>query len=604
MRPPPFRRPRSSSVPDDPPHPDATHRLTTFQLDLSEPHRHLVRVTLRFHPRFRHPTLRLPAWTPGSYLIRDYVRTLEGLEAWQNDCPVVLSRMEAACWRLELPSLSPVEIRYRIQASELSVRTCHLTADHGFLALAGVALLVEGERWSPHRLELTLPQGWRAFLPLPATDDGACLAADYDRLIDAPVEVGPHPSHSFSVAGVPHRWVTWGGDLPGDDSSWLADVERVALACCSLMGVAAPASNDYLFVLHLLEQGYGGLEHDHGCVLQFGRRALAAPQGRRQLLQLVAHEYLHQWNVRRLRPQELVPIDYDRATIVSGLWFAEGITSYLDQLLPHAAGLCTEEELLEDLGRDLSRYRLTPGRFVQGLRQSSEEAWVKLYRQDASSADNQISYYLKGAVVALILDLHLRRHRSCLALVLRQLWRTHGSIGRGYRESDLIAAFADHASDLSILLPTWLESTEDPDLDDYLADVGLRLVAETAKHWFMGWQLEDTGERPMQLRRVHRDGPAHRSHLQAGDEVLALDGLRLRTQEDLSAALAMSYGRDADDATMPRELELLYCRDGRVRTTCLWPDPPAVCRWRLSIDPLLDGDLTRAERLRWLSLQP
>ncbi len=586
-------------MPDDPLPPDTTGPLPTFHLDLRDPHRHLVTVRLRFQSCVPSPSLRLPAWTPGSYLIRDYVRTLEGLEARQDGLPVPCSRLEPACWRLELPSLAPVEVCYRIQASELSVRTCHLNADHGFLALAGVALQVEGERWSPHRLELTLPEGWHPFLSLPATEDGAWLAADFDHLIDAPLEAGPHPCHDFPVAGVPHRWVTWGGDLPADDSRWLADVEKVALACCRLMGVAAPASDGYLFVLHLLEQGYGGLEHDHGCVLQFGRRTLATPEGRRQLLQLVAHEYLHQWNVRRLRPRELVPIDYDRATIVSGLWFAEGVTSYLDQLLPQAAGLGTEEELLEDLGKDLSRYRLTPGRSVQGLRQSSEEAWVKLYRQDASSADSQISYYLKGSVLALILDLHLRRHQACLALVLRQLWHTHGAVGRGYGEADLIAAFADHAADLSLLLPTWLESTEDPELDDYLADVGLRLLPETAKEGFLGWQLEGSGERPMQLRRVQRDGPAQGAGLQVGDEVLALDGLRLRSQEDLVAALTPP---DAGPALQRREL--LYCRDGRVRTTVLQPEPPAVNRWRLAIDPLLDDDLTRAARRRWLSLEP
>nr|WP_256438921.1 PDZ domain-containing protein [Synechococcus sp. CCY 9618] len=359
------------------------------------------------------------------------------------------------------------------------------------------------------------------------------------------------------------------------------------------MGVAAPASEDYLFVLHLLDAGYGGLEHDHSSVLQFGRRALAAPEGRRKLLQLVAHEYLHQWNVRRLRPAELTPIDYDRVAIVPGLWFAEGVTSYLDQLLPLAAGVGTEKDLLEDLGADLSRYLLTPGRHVQGLRQSAEEAWVKLYRQDASSPDSQISYYLKGAVVALMLDLHLRRHGSCLALVLRCLWRSHGAWGRGYHQEDLITAFADQVPDLAGLLPHWLESTDDPDLAGYLADVGLKLVPEPASEGFLGWQLEEGSAGPMLLRRVHRSGPAERARLQAGDELLAFDGQRLRRPDDLAAFVAPS-----------RQGELLYCRDGRVRTTRLTPDPPAVARWRLVIDPLLDDERAREKRQRWLSLQP
>jgi predicted metalloprotease with PDZ domain len=524
------------------------------------------------------------------------VRNLEGLEVVQGDTRLVPTRVSEAGWRLSLTGLDPLVVRYDLQATELSVRTCHLSADHGFLALAGVVLEATGERWNPHRLELRLPEGWQAFLPLPAIADGAWMAADYDRLIDAPLEVGPHPCHRFSVAGVPHRWVTWGGDLPVEDPAWLADVERIALACCRLMGESAPASDGYLFVLHLLETGFGGLEHDHASVLQYGRRALAGPGGRRKLLQLVAHEYLHQWNVRRLKPAELTPLDYGRATIVPGLWFAEGVTSYLDLLLPLAAGVGTEAELLEDLGADLSRYRLTPGRRVQGLRQSAEEAWVKLYRQDASSADSQISYYLKGAVVSLVLDLHLRRHGSSLGVVLRALWRSHGAPGRGYGNADLIDAFAAQAPDLADLLPHWLESTDDPDLDAYLADLGLALRPLPAREPFLGWQLEEPTAGTLRLKRVHRDGPAERARLQPGDELLALDDLRLRTPEDLGMALAL--------APAPPQRQVLFARDGRVRTTRLVPDPPAIAGWQLVIDPDLDSPRTRDSRQRWLSLQP
>jgi predicted metalloprotease with PDZ domain len=463
--------------------------------------------------------------------------------------------------------------------------------------LAGVVLQVEGERWSPHRLELRLPEGWTPFLPLPLDGEGGWRARDYDELIDSPLEAGPHPCHVFQVAGGPHRWVTWGGDLPASDTDWLADVERVCLACCRLMGVEGPPSQEpYLFVLHLLEEGYGGLEHDHAAVLQFGRRTLSRPEGRRKLLQLVAHEYLHQWNVRRLRPAELSPVDYDRAVVVPSLWFAEGVTSYLDQFLPLAAGIGTESTLLEDLGADLSRYLLTPGRRVQSLRQSSQEAWVKLYRQDASSNDNQISYYLKGAVLALVLDLHLRRRGSALCRVLQDLWRSHGRCGRGYREEDLIGAFANHAADLSILLPTWLASTEDPPLQDYLTDVGLHLVSECSSHRFMGWQVEVPAGSGPRLRRVERDGPAELAGLQVGDELLAVDHQRVRHAEDLPTLLA-----DHGGAAVP--LQVLFCREGWVRATEVSPAAPAIERWRLQIDPDA-AEQTAARRARWLSLEP
>ncbi|MFM7268995.1 MAG: M61 family metallopeptidase [Cyanobium sp.] len=566
--------------------------LPHLHLDLTDCRRHLVQATLRFEPRTAHTVLRLPAWTPGSYLIRDYVRTLEGLRAEQGGRDLPVERLETACWRLHADGDGAVLLHWRLLATELTVRNCHLNGDHGFLCLAGVALLVEGERWSPHRLTLSLPDTWQPFVSL--SEEGAgWIARDYDQLIDSPIEAGPHPCHHFAVAGVPHRWVSWGEDLPSQDSRWLADVSAVALACCRLMGVERPASEAYLVVLHLLAKGFGGLEHDEGCVLQYGRHALREPHGRRRLLQLVAHEYLHQWNVRRLRPAELTPIAYDRACLVPTLWFAEGVTSYYDQLLPVAAGLATEAELLDDLGADLSRYLLTPGRRVQSLRESSQEAWVKLYRPDPHNGDSQVSYYLKGAVIALVLDLHLRRHGSALSLVLQQLWQSHGRHGRGYLEADLLRAFSRHAEDLSTLLPCWLESGEDPDLPSYLADVGLKLTAEIGSQPTTGWHCGSA----MTLERVGRGGAAAAAGLQVGDELLALQGERLRSPEQLDQLL----GHNGADGGCP--ITLLYCRDGRIRETSLIPGPPETARWSLAIDSA-SGAKAAERRRRWLELVP
>ena len=561
---------------------------------LTEPHRQLVQVRLQHQPQRSLLRFALPQWTPGSYLIRNYVRRLEGLELWQSGQPVGVRRSGVASWEAELPSLEPIELRYGAVAPELTVRTCHLTVDHGFLALAAVALAIEGERWSPHTLSLELPDGWEPFVPLPREPDGRWLAGDFDQLIDTPVEAGPHPSHNFAVAGVPHRWVEWGGDLPVEDPAWLRDVEQVCMACCRLMGVEQPAAEHYLFVLHRSENGYGGLEHDLSTVLQFGRQALAKPDGRRKLLQLVAHEYLHQWNVRRLRPAELTPYAYEQAVVVPTLWFAEGVTSYVDQLLPHAAGITTEAEVLEDLGADLSRYLLSAGRRVQSLRASSEEAWVKLYLADAHSASSQISYYLKGAVLALVLDLRLRQQGSGLPAVLQALWRSHGAAGRGYREADLIAAFSRHDPELEQLLPQWLDAIDDPPLQEALAWVGLRLRPETAPAPWMGWLLEPQAGGLM-VKRVERDAPAQQAGLTVGDELLALDGCRLRTADDAE--------RELKRGEPGQERELLWVRDGLVRRSLVVAGQPAVKSWVLEVDPEAVPE-TAARRAAWLQLAP
>lgn len=571
--------------------------MVDVHLDLCQPQSHRLTVTMRLRPRLPMLRLRLPAWTPGSYLIRDYVRQLESLEVVQGGIRLPVRRLETATWQVPIASDGELVIRYAVMATELTVRTAHFDQDHGFLPLAAIVLEVEGERWSAHALSLALPQGWQPFLPLARQDDGRFLAPDFDALMDAPLEVGPHPVQHFAVRGVPHRWVTWadGGEhRHGLNDRWpslLSDVTAICEACCRLLAEARPASADYLFVLHLLEEGYGGLEHDNASVLVYGRSALETADGYRRFLQLVAHEYLHQWNVRRLRPRELAPIDYHRPQLVPGLWFAEGVTSYLDQLLPIAAGLFEPARLWQDLGEDLSRFLLTPGRGVQSLRDSATEAWVKLYRADAYAPDSQVSYYLKGAVIALVLDLHLRRHGQALSVVLRDLWRRFGRCGRGYGEEDLIAAFAAQAPDLATLLPRWLGSLEDPDLEAYLADVGLLLQAETGRGAWLGLAVRADGA-TLLAQRVHRGGPAECAGLMVGDEVLALDDRRLQSGEQLT-----SRARAGD------EQRLLIARRGTIRQLLIRPQPPQPERWQLLEDPqATDSALER--RRQWLSLEP
>lgn len=573
--------------------------MVSVELDLRASHQHLVGVSLRFEPRLAVCRMQLPAWTPGSYLIRDYVRQLESLEVSQQGLQRPLRRLGPACWQVELdPAGGLVQVGYRVMATELSVRTCHLDSEHGFLALAAVVLEIEGERWSPHRLQLQLPSDWRAFVPLPELSPACWWARDLDQLLDSPLEAGPHQERRFSVAGVPHRWVCWAGPVGSDQWLWqrfpqlLHDVEQVCLACCRLMGVAQPAAQHYLFVLHLVDEGYGGLEHDDSQVLVYGRRALLQPDGYRKLLQLVAHEYLHQWNVRRLRPAELTPIDYHQPSVVPTLWFAEGITSYLDQLLPLAAGLTSVESVLDDLGADLSRYRLTPGRAVQSLRCSSEEAWVKLYKADAYAPDSQVSYYLKGAVVALCLDLHLRRQGSSLGVVLRQLWASHGCWGRGYREADLIDAFAAEAPDLSELLPQWLRSVEDPDLDGYLQDVGLRLEPVLSEFPSTGMTLRRSAGGDLLVQRVVRGAPAEAAGVMVGDVLIGLDGEWIREPDQVQQLLQVGCPQP-----------LLIARRSQLRTLSLCCAAPQPERYRLIRHPeATAAQLSR--QTRWLHLDP
>jgi len=560
--------------------------VPSFTLDLSQPRSHRIGVTLRFVPQSSTQELLLPAWTPGSSLEREYVRHVDRLEVRQGGRTLRPRRLQRHRWRLETSPGKEVEVFYGVLGVERSVRTNWLDGDGAFLTAAAWALLVEGQRWQPQGVRLQLPMTWQTACSLPG-EGPEFEARDFDALVDAPIACGDLRRLAFDVAGHPHQWVWQGLPEPAPVGRWQQALPALAQAACGLMGERAPAAAAYLMLVRFCGEGYGGLEHDDGCALLYSRRELKHADGIRRLYQLVAHEYLHQWNVRRLRPRELQPYDYGGATIVPTLWFAEGVTSYFDGLVVLRAGLCSEDELLRDWSDDISRYRTTPGRAVQTLEASSEEAWVKLYRPDAHSAGHQISYYLKGQLVALLLDLHLLAVNDSLQGVLQRLWQGFGRCGRGYGPDDLFAVIGASAPDLPGSLDRWLRSLDELPLDGYLKTVGMELLADPATTPTTGLRLESVSGL-LQVQRVDRASPAETAGLAPGDELIAGDGERLHTQEQLDTCLRQD-----------QPVELLISRDGRVQTLLLIPGAPTPMRWRLVPDPSAGPDPCLL-RHRWL----
>ena len=331
-----------------------------ISIDLCEPARQQLKVKLEWTPRVHHQSWLMPSWTPGSYTVRDHAQHLHSLQLQQSGRAIRCKRVAPSCWTAELLDLDPVCLTYTLEARQLTVRTNHLDPDFASLCLPAVVMLIDGERWNPHHLQLCLPTDWLGHLPLPRVDDGY-EARDFDHLVDAPVHAGPFDSRPFTVCGHQHELLTIGEPPMGWPLTLQADIEAVCEAACTLMGTPPPAGDCYQLVIQLLDQGYGGLEHDHSSVLQFSWEALTKKDGYRQLLQLIGHEYFHQWNVRRLRPGAYVPYRYDKAEISDGLWFAEGITSYFDLTLSLLADKSDRQTFLEDLGKDISHVLLNPG---------------------------------------------------------------------------------------------------------------------------------------------------------------------------------------------------------------------------------------------------
>ena len=560
-----------------------------IQLDLTSPGTQTIGVALHWTPQQSVQTLSLPVWTPGSYTVRDPSQHLHSLSAVQGDRVLDLERRSPERWEFSCASGEPLCIRYRLEARQLTVRTNHLDPDFASLSLPAVVMLVEGERWNEHCLQVSVPEHWSVAVPLSHDAIGSVyLAKDFDQLVDAPVHAGTFHPERLCVRGHDHELILIGSPPSGWPARFKHDLEAVCTAVCDLVDSDPPAEQDYQLVIQSLEEGYGGLEHDNASVMQFPWPSLQESGGYRKLLQLVGHEYLHQWNVRRLRPSEFIPYRYDRPVISDGLWFAEGVTSYFDLALPLLAGLSSRLDLLKDLGEDLSHVLLNPGYAIQSLADSSREAWVRLYKQTPANAHSQISYYRLGTALAFCLDVHLRQSQHSLADVLRCLWKRFGVHGRGYRRTDLIGCFTEYSKELETHLPDWLDGRSALPIEASLQMIGLSLNPVRGKTPSAGWLIRERQGR-VWIDRTEVDGPAQRGGLVVGDELVALRGWR-----------CSSVKRCSDLLQGDSILKVIYSRRGLLKTTELSLDDPGVDRHELAWDPGA-SQAARALRDQWFA---
>ncbi len=407
---------------------------THYVVSLTEPNRRLIAVEARFATRGRAELqLQLPVWTPGSYLVREYARHLQDFRAQSADGKDLgHRRADKRTWRVETAGAAEVIVRWSVYANDLTVRSSHLDDTHGYFNGATVFLSDPEARGEAYSVEVRAPAGWRVHTALPREGD-RYLARDLDALIYSPVEVGPEEASTFVAAGVPHELVIWGkGNF--NRAQLEKDLQAIVEVEAKMMG-GLPFRR-YVFLLLLSDKLRNGLEHMDSTSLIFPRFGFQPKKSYEDFLTLAAHEYFHLWNVKRIKPQALVPFDYGREGYTELLWAMEGITSYYDTLVVRRAGLLSVERYLERLGELLTSLGQTPGRRVQTLADSSTCAWIKHYRPDENSANSSVSYYLKGELVAALLDLEIRKATGggkSLDDVMRLLYQRFGD-GRGVPE--------------------------------------------------------------------------------------------------------------------------------------------------------------------------
>ncbi len=528
-------------------------------------------------------TLRMADWIPGSYMIRDFARNVVTIDARIGDHPLAICKIDKSGWQISLAGIDKAEgdlvVTYQVYAWELSVRAAHLDTLHGFFNGTSVFLTVQGGESEPCTVAIQRPEGalfqqWRVATAMKArsTDSGGFglyEAADYDELIDHPVEMGTFERVEFSACGVPHEIILT-GNYRTDTETLKTDLTRICESQIRFFGEPAPMTR-FVFLVMVVGDGYGGLEHRESTSLLVTRENLPHPRSSAaqpprneskyiDFLGLCSHEYFHCWNVKRIKPAVFIPYPLDREVYTELLWAFEGITSYYDDLFLVRSGMISEGRYLQMLGETVTRVHRGSGRLKQSVAESSFDAWTRFYKQDENAPNAIVSYYAKGALVAFCLDMLIRQHSSgrySLDDLMRKLWAAWQDTAKGVTQADFEQLAADLCGEpCDDFFAQAVFGCEELDLESAAVTAGLNVNWRCRKDW------KDKGGVPpvqsaeplqsppvdagvttvehasgLRIKNVYDGGAAQQCGIAAGDIVVAIDRLSVlgKTMDDALA---------------------------------------------------------------------
>lgn len=544
--------------------------------------------------------LMMAVWTPGSYMVRDYSGKVESEHAEAADgTPLTVRKSKKNRWAMETGGAAEIRFSYRLYCREMSVRSNWVEAD--FAIIVGAATFVTraepggGLIDSAHHVRLELPQNWAASHSALPVADGAYVAEDFDELTDSPILAGNLTQYDFEIGGVPHSLVNLGEGGVWDGPKSAAEVEKIARAEIDFWGVT-PYRN-YSF-LNAITESSGGLEHKNSTLVMANRWSTSTRENYLKWLYLISHEFFHTWNVKRLRPVELGPFDYETEIYTTGLWVVEGLTSYYDPLMVRRARLSTTEEYLKELSREITALETAPGRLTQALSDSSFDAWIKFYRRNENTNNAVVSYYGKGALVGLLLDVHIRKltnDQRSLDDVMRAAWKRYSG-ETGYTQTQFRQVVNDVAGqDVGAWIAERVDEPGELSYDEFLDWFGLRFApAKEKSDPAPAWLGVDTRQQDGRLyvAGVRRDGPGHSGGVNAEDELLAINGYRV-TGDGLADRLKAYHPGD--------ELAVMVSRRDQILSLAVTAgEAPGEDRWKLEVDP----EATETQRTRltaWLT---
>lgn len=511
-------------------------RPIRYEVHIPRPHTHLyhVEATVRGVGEDADVDMQLPAWTPGSYLIREYAQFVRDVEARDPDGNRLRVRKTGkTTWQVDTNTVNQFTLSYKVYGHDLGVRQNHLDEGHGFLNPPSTFMAPAGRIGDGAELRIHAPDGWRVWCALPRPEEAHDFfeAEDLDALYDAPLEMGPHESWTFEALGKEHELVVW-GEPEFDVDKMCQDMKALVEANARMFGGELPYER-YLTILLLTDGARGGLEHRDSTALMYPRDGFGSPgeapytdEKYVDFLTLFAHEHFHVWNVKRIRPVSLGPFDYTTENDTRDLWTIEGVTSYYQHVVMLRAGRISVESFLATVARDIGRLESIPGRFVDSLEAAGFDAWIKLYRSHENNLNATISYYLKGALISMLLDLEMRGlsgGKATLDDLMRHLWHQYsGESGYPYNHYE---AAATELTDTQMkeFFETYVRGTDDPEWDDVFHPLGLTLEREREEGGWLGL-VTTTSEGKVVVRGVLEGGPAAKAMISPGDSLVAIGG--------------------------------------------------------------------------------
>jgi predicted metalloprotease with PDZ domain len=542
-------------------------------------------------------TLKMPVWTPGSYLVREYAKNVESFTAEHNGKAVDVTKTRKNAWQITTQGLTSVKVKYRVYGNEISVRTNFIDASHGFLSTAGTFVYPDGMLNTPSTIHIKPYKNWDKVSTSLATvnnDQFTVTAPNYDILFDSPIEVGNQDIFGFDAAGVKYEVAMYGGGNY-DKEHLKVDMAKIVEEETAIFG--ENPNKRYVFIVHNYQRGGGGLEHLSSTVLGASRDAYATESGYKGFLSLVAHEHFHLWNVKRLRPIALGPFDYDNENYTTNLWIAEGFTAYYDNLIVRRAQFNSVENYLKELTADMGTMDNTPGTAYQPLSQSSYDAWIKGYRPDENSINTGISYYTKGSIIGMLLDLEIindTKGAQSLDDVMRYMYNEYYKTKkRGYTDAEFKAGLEKFVGkNLDDFYKKYINGVDPIDYNRYFGYAGYHVVNDLADSNTptLAANFVNPGGH-VRITSVLRGGAAWKDGLNVYDEITAIDGVAVEDPK------TMLDGKKVGDKIM-----VSIIRDGLPMNIPVTLLRNTQVRYRIESLPTVTPQQTTV-RNKWLKIQ-